>query len=117
MNSIFVRSSRLTTAAVLGAYALVAGGVYFGIDRYLEQLVDDALNTKSSVFAALLHRDEERLEFEFEETLMPEYSRKHAPEYFELCNNDGSVFRRSSSLGTSDLQDLADTMEDGRTSW
>ncbi len=57
MNSIFVRSSRLTTVAVLAAYAVVAGAIYFGIQRYLEQQVDEELNTKASVLATLVHRD------------------------------------------------------------
>ncbi|HTF87791.1 MAG TPA: ATP-binding protein [Planctomycetota bacterium] len=117
MNSIFIRSSRLTTAAVLAAYTLVAGAVYFGIDRYLQRHIDAALNTKASVFAALLHRDEAMLEFEFEDDLMPEYSRKRAPEYFELCLNDGSVFRRSLSLGTDDLADLGQPIEDRSSPW
>ena len=92
MNSIFVRSSRLATIAVLVAYAVVAGAIYFGIERYLEQRVDEELNTKASVLATLVHRDGKHLEFEFDDALMTEFSRKDSPEYFELRHSDGTVF-------------------------
>lgn len=117
MNSIFVRSSRLTTVAVLAAYAVVAGAIYFGIQRYLEQQVDEELNTKASVLATLVHRDHEQLEFEFDDTLMPEFSRKDSPEYFEVRRSDGSVLERSASLGARNLEDLTHNPETGRSSW
>ncbi len=61
MNSIFARLSRLTLASVLVAYALVAGAIYVGIERYLEARVDDALNIKANVMASLLHQEGSRL--------------------------------------------------------
>ena len=89
----------MTTIAVLVAYALVATSTYFGIARYLERRVDEALDTKAHVMATLVHRDGERLEFEFDDSLMPEFSRTRSPEYFELRLADGSVFERSLSMG------------------
>ncbi|HUR29505.1 MAG TPA: HAMP domain-containing sensor histidine kinase [Planctomycetota bacterium] len=117
MNSIFVRSSRLATIAVLAAYTVVAGAVYAGIGRHLEQRADDALISKASVMATLIHRDGQRLEFEFDSALMPEFSRKRFPEYFELRLNDGSVYARSDSLGERALEDLARAPIASRSAW
>lgn len=103
MKSIFARLSLWTTTTVLVAYALVAGAVYAGIVRYLEAGVDEALLTKASVMATLVHTEEGHLEFEFDDALMPEYSRKEHPEYFELWRTDGTLHEHSSSLGTGSL--------------
>ncbi len=98
MNSIQGRLSRYTIATLLVLYALVAGAIYIGIARYLEARVDAALQTKASVMATLVHMDGEQLEFEFDDLLMPEYSRASMPEYFELRRADRSIFERSLSL-------------------
>ncbi len=100
MNSIQGRLSRYAVATLLVLYALVASGIYVGIARYLEARVDAALQTKASVMATLVHMDGEQLEFEFDDQLMPEYSRASLPEYFELRRVDGSVFERSLSMTT-----------------
>jgi signal transduction histidine kinase len=46
---------------------------------------------------------------------MPEFSRKEAPEYFELRGNDGSTFVRSASLGQLDLEDVAGPADSERS--
>ena len=102
MNSIQGRLSRNTIATLLVLYALVAGAIYVGIAGFLEARIDNELRTKASVMATLVHMDDSRLEFEFDDRLMPEYSRAHLPEYFELRRANGSVFEQSLSIGEGD---------------
>ena len=117
MNSIFVRLSRLTTATVLVAYGIVAGSIYGGIVRFLERGVDESLHTKASVLATLVRQDGERLEFDFDDALMPEFSRRDLPEYFELRRQNGRVFERSLSLGALDLVDPQHDPAVAHSSW
>jgi two-component system sensor histidine kinase QseC len=53
--------------------------------------------------ATLVTQEGERLELEFADEFMPQYSRAEAPLYFEIWRPDGSVLERSYSLGGHDL--------------
>lgn len=99
--------ARLLLGALLGTLAvlLLASCALYGITREsLRQAFDDALLARALSLASLVEYEDAHLEFEIEDRAMPEFSRSDRPEYFQIWRADGSVLRRSASLGESDLQ-------------
>lgn len=101
--------SRLTTFIILGtAVLLLAAGLI--IDRRLSSQLEGEFHknllAKAMTLVTLSEHDAGEIEFDLDEELMPEFKRRHQPEYFQLWLADGEVLRKSTSLGNADLRRL-----------
>jgi two-component system sensor histidine kinase QseC len=87
---------------LLGGAAIVlacAGFVvYLVVTRSLEAQFDRSLTNRIQGFASILFQENDHVEFEFSEQLMPEYGRPERPDYFELWFKNGELLERSESL-------------------
>jgi signal transduction histidine kinase len=92
---------RLLARLIPAWLALLVLGVLsleFGVERFLEAELDDALVDKARTLATLVLDRGDKVEFEFADELMPEFSRSKSPEYFEIDFDDGKILERSRSL-------------------
>lgn len=99
--------ARLLVGAVAGTTTvLLAAGalLYWQIRAGLRQEFDRALTARASVLASLVEQEDGRLEFDFDERVIPEFARAEGAEYFQIRRRDGQVVARSRSLGTADLE-------------
>jgi two-component system, OmpR family, heavy metal sensor histidine kinase CusS len=98
-----------TAGGMVLLLAVFAVWVYVATERALTRGFDDALATTARAIAASVKLDHEKAEVEFDEQEMPEFHRARRPDYYELWQDDGSVLKRSASLGERDLQRAAGT--------
>ncbi len=90
----------------------VSGTLLFAlIGRTLRTEFDEALAAKARSMAALADEDEEGLDFELPETLLPEFAAADRAEYYQVWQQDGSVFARSPSLQEGNLDRPAGTYD------
>jgi len=99
-----VRSTRayLLLRLVGGASVVLAAAglaVYLAVTHDLEKQFDRNLSDRVVGLASLLFQQEQHVEFEFSDQLMPDYERPERPAYFELRFADGRLLERSNSLG------------------
>ena len=90
----------MATAAVL----LVAGLLLYELVR--ESLIaefDESLVDKAKTLSSLIEEEQARIELEFAEADMAEFSRLDRPQYFQVRDTDGNTIARSPSLGAQDL--------------
>jgi two-component system, OmpR family, heavy metal sensor histidine kinase CusS len=87
-------------AAVLFLVAGVA--LTWTIAAWLQREFDRGLEAKARALVALTEQEGGRIEFDFEDELMPEFGDPARPEYFELWVADGSLAERSPSFELSD---------------
>lgn len=98
--------NRLTVLllSVVGAVLLAAFvALDLVISSRLGQEFDNTLLTKTRALAILTIFDDGEVEFDFSDVHMSEYDEGADSEYFQSWLEDGSVFARSPSLGTRDL--------------
>lgn len=92
---------------MLGGIALLlvlfGFGVYEAIRRALMGEFDSALAATARSLAAAVEHDEGEIEIEFDVRKLPEFDRTERPAYFQFWRTDGTVLRRSPSLGQADL--------------
>jgi two-component system sensor histidine kinase QseC len=95
----------LTLVTALLILLGVSGTAWFVCVRAaLVKQYDAALLTKAQALALQLHISERgKVEFDFSDNAMPEFSPSRSAEYFQLSSVSGSSVERSSSLGKSDL--------------
>lgn len=87
---------------------LVCGALLYAlISRTLWAEFDEALAAKARSLAALTEQDEEGLDFEPAETLLPEFAALQRAEYYQVWRPDGTVLARSPSLQDRNLDRLA----------
>ncbi len=100
-----IRSYLLSRLLGGAALVLVCAGlvVYLVVRRSLEAQFDKNLADRVQGFASILFQDEDEVEFEFSDELMPEYDADERPDYFELWFDDGRLLERSNSLAGADL--------------
>lgn len=67
---------------------------------------DEALEAKIQVLATLLVYDGTTATLNLLDDFMPEFSREQPTEYFQIANIDGSIIKRSKSLGVDSLLPL-----------
>ena len=92
---------RLLFGTALGTtlVLLVAGiGLHAMVRAALFQEFDNALRDKATTLAALIEQDGDRIELEFTEADMAEFTRSDRPQYFQVWLRDGTVVERSHSL-------------------
>ncbi len=98
--------SVLLTRLLTGAALVLAGGgvaVYLVVARSLGAQFDKNLADRVLGLASLLFQQEDEVEFEFSDQLMPEYERAERPDYFELRFADGRLLEPSNSLRGGEL--------------
>ncbi len=116
MKSIRRRLIGLTLPSLL-LLALAAGfGLYVVAKHALELQLDDSVSDEAHALGTLLVDRGDRIEFEFADEAMPEYSRAKAPEYFEIRRANGEVFERSKTLASRDAH-LEIPQNAGRRLW
>ena len=93
---------RTLLVSLLGGVVLAAVGCgTLFHQRLLTTLTDQfdaALFAKAQAVAALLELEGVRLEFDFNEELMPEFSRDENPEFFQISLPEGELISRSVTL-------------------
>ncbi|MEK6674538.1 MAG: ATP-binding protein [Planctomycetota bacterium] len=106
---------RLLFGTALGTtlVLLVAGiGLHAMVRAALFQEFDNALRDKATTLAALIEQDGDRIELEFTEADMAEFTRSDRPQYFQVWLRDGTVVERSHSLGQANLLSAEVVMSD-----
>ena len=108
---------RLTVYIIAGtALLLLAVGLI--LDTQLSKQFDREFNrsllAKALTMVTLAEQDDGEVEFDLVEDLAPEFKPGVRPEYLQLLFQDGTVLRKSSSLGDADLQISAATPDQPR---
>ncbi len=90
----------------------------------VRRVFDDALRERVTSLATLVTRHDGRIEFDFADEYMTQYSRQRDPFYFQIWFEDGTTLERSRSLGDLELprrvgsldepQRFSTTLADGR---
>lgn len=93
---------RLTLSG-LGLLLVVGVALCLRLRTVLTEEFDTALRARAQAMATLVTERDGRVEFDFADELMPEFSRSRRPDYFELFLADGSVVERARSLRGQDL--------------
>jgi two-component system sensor histidine kinase QseC len=103
------------TRKLLFGFALLLGaggfGVYFSTRAALLKQFDATLRAKATAISTVTEQRGKRIEVEFSDRFMREFGERVATDFFEAWLSDGSILRRSESLGTSDLPSLFGTFE------
>ncbi len=87
------------TALGTGAVLLAAGlGLYQWMRGSLLAAFDAALREKAATLAELMEQEGDRVDLEFAEVELPEFTRSQSPEYFEVWDAAGAVVALSPSL-------------------
>jgi len=77
--------------------------VYHTISRAMFKQFDSSLESAARMISASVEQGDEKLSFELDVAMMPEFTGGKTPAYYELWRDDGTVVRRSPSLGSDDL--------------
>lgn len=86
------------------ALVVVAGAVFCAITHSrLVAEFDRALEAKADALESLSSREERKLDLEFSGDSMPEFEDDEEPKYFEVFLADGTVVKKSPTLGEHDL--------------
>jgi two-component system sensor histidine kinase QseC len=94
----------LTLVAALVLMLGTAGALLYGYLRTeLTRQFDEVLRVKGTNLAGLLRQENGKVNFDFSDNTMPEFSVSRAPEYFQLWSQEGTSVERSESLGKKDL--------------
>lgn len=72
---------------------------------------DAALLTKAQTLSQMIYRHPQGVEIDFADEYLPEFERSERPDYFQVRFSDGTVVKRSASLGTNDLPFAPDRPE------
>jgi signal transduction histidine kinase len=103
------------TRKLLFGFALLLGaggfGVYFSTRTALLKQFDATLRAKATAISTVTEQNGKRVEVEFSDRFMREFGERVATDFFEVWLSDGSVLRRSESLGASDLWRLFGTFD------
>lgn len=87
-----------------GLLLLIAGiSLDFMVRSWLARQFDETLLAKTRAFVALTEQEEDHLEFDLADAMMPEFDDEDEPEYYQVWSGD-EVFERSEMLGEKDLQ-------------
>jgi heavy metal sensor kinase len=106
-------STSLASSAIL---ALLSVSIYLFMWHRLLDEFDMALLTKARSVAAMVELNGSTVSFDADLEQMPEFTRDHSPEYFEIWLSDGKVLARSPSLHGKDLPRAATEPEPHRES-
>jgi signal transduction histidine kinase len=105
---------RLTVYMVAGtALLLLAVGLILDIQlsKQFDREFNRSLLAKALTMVTLAKQDNGEVEFDLVEELAPEFKPGVRPEYLQLMFQDGTVLRKSSSLGEADLRVSAASLD------
>jgi hypothetical protein len=77
--------------------------VYHTISHAMFKQFDSSLESAANMMSASVEQDNDKLSFELDVEMMPEFTGGKRPAYYELWRDDGVVIRKSPSLGGDDL--------------
>ena len=100
--------SRLMYGMISGMAVLLIGFdliVYHIISHELFSQFDASLKSAANLISASVEKDDEEDKFDFEFNIerMPEFAGGKKSAYYELWGNDGTVIKKSPSLGSEDI--------------
>ncbi len=105
MNSIKKKLSRyisLSISILLVSLFLITD---ISVDSWISNEFDRAMISKSGLLETLVKEDPDKVDFDFADEFMPEFSGINDPEYFQLWRNN-KVFERSETLKLFDINEL-----------
>lgn len=98
--------SRLMYGMISGITLLLIGFdliVYHTISLAMFKQFDSSLESAARIISASVEQDNDKLSFELDVEMMPEFTGGKRPAYYELWRDNGTVIRKSPSLGGDDL--------------
>ena len=93
-----------TTGGMVLVLAVFAVVLYAAIERALTGSFEGSLASTARAIAASVKQDAKEIEVDFSDQEVPEFHRADRPSYYEMWLADGSVLKRSASLGRRDMQ-------------
>ena len=100
---------RRVIAAVAAVTIIVFSILYILAASHLQDRFDAVLLARADAIVSLVDQDEEGVDADYSDDIMPEYSAgSDAPFYLQIRNPDGSDLVRSGSLGAGELAWTAD---------
>lgn len=105
--------ARLLVGMISGMVLLLAVFsviIYKVTEHVLIGQFDASLMSTAQMLAVLVEydTDDNRLDVEFDELVIPEFQKARHPAYYQICKEDGSVLARSDSLAEKNLLGTAD---------
>lgn len=97
---------RIIITIILGsALVLACASVFLDamIGFEMQRELDNSLLVKARALESLVDQDNEGIEFDFTDEIMPEFGDQENPQYFQLWINGNTVFSRSKLLPGKDL--------------
>ncbi|MBE8233710.1 MAG: sensor histidine kinase, partial [Endozoicomonadaceae bacterium] len=105
MSSIKKKLSRYISISISILLVTVFFITDVSVDSWISNEFDRAMITKSGLLETLVSEDPEKVDFEFADEFMPEFSGINDPEYFQLWR-DNKVFEKSETLKLFDINEL-----------
>ena len=105
MNSIKKKLSRYISISISILLVTLFFITDVSVDSWISNEFDRAMITKSGLLETLVSEDPEKVDFEFADEFMPEFSGINDPEYFQLWR-DNKVFEKSKTLKLFDINEL-----------
>lgn len=103
--------SRLLVALLI-LFSASGAALYLGARAFIVAQFDAGLEAKARSLATLVEWEGDgKIEFEFADEIMTEYSRAESPEYFQLWIGEDRVLERSRSLAGGDLPRLGGSLD------
>ena len=99
------RQLALLSVLLVGLSLLAAGvGLYLGVRSMMLAQFDRALEANARSLAALVKWEEDGIEFDFADEMMPQFQPGPQAEYFQISIDDRGELERSRSLGEQTLE-------------
>ena len=105
MHSIKKKLSRYLAISVSILLVSIFLATDVSVDNWISKEFDRAMSNKLHLLTTLVNEDNEKINFDFADEFMPEFSGATDPEYFQLWY-DNSVFERSKTLALFDVNNL-----------
>ena len=105
MNSIKKKLSRYISISISILLVTLFFITDVSVDSWISNEFDRAMITKAGLLETLVSEDPEKVDFEFADEFMPEFSGINDPEYFQLWR-DNKVFEKSETLKLFDINEL-----------
>lgn len=100
-----IKQQLVTTITTAATIILVITALFLDvlISSNTQKIFDTALLNQALALATLIELDQEGIEFEFADEIIPQFEDKKNPHFFQIFLNRNTVLERSRSLGQKDL--------------
>ena len=105
MNSIKTKLSRYLSFSISILLISILLATDISVDTWVSNEFDRAMINKSNLLITLIDEDNEKVEFDFSDEFMPEFSGIRDPEYFQLWYKN-TTFERSETLSLFSVNEL-----------